>query len=122
MSDKTKAELEAENKELIEENSALTAEVEKLTSELEAATAPIEGTSKVEPPKIALVSRTGQPRNRGGYIIPATEPIVLAIADIDPRDLRAVEGDSQVLKVRSDSPITTNVERFDNSAEREHYS
>lgn len=56
--------------------------------------------------RIALISKTGMPRNRGSYVIPADNPIILDLADVDPRDLGEIEGDGHILSVRSDAEVT----------------
>ncbi len=113
MADKTKADLEAENGELKTKLEELEAQVEELTKP----------GSAPEPRKIiALRSLTGKTRNRGGYAVPFDSTLVLALDSVDPRDLKALEADPHIMKLRTDAPITESPERFDNAAEREHYA
>jgi hypothetical protein len=57
--------------------------------------------------KIAVISR-GPSTRRGTYMIPAASgtPLVLEIATIEPRNLGEIEGDPNILKLRSDAPVT----------------
>lgn len=56
--------------------------------------------------KIALISRTGQDRYRGTYIVPASSILVLDLATVSDVDLGELMGDPHILKVRTDTPVT----------------
>jgi hypothetical protein len=96
---KTIQQLEAENADLVAALDASEKKIEKMQAEIDEL---LGGSRKV----IAIVSRTGQSRNRGGITVPPDHPIVIAVDSIDPKALGEIEGDPQILKVRTDSEVT----------------
>lgn len=87
-------------------------EVVARINDLVAASQLLEGESQTRGVKIALAARTPTGRNRGSYVIPP-DPGVLVL-DIDTMlaeengksNLAAIEADGQIIKVRSDTPLT----------------
>jgi hypothetical protein len=96
---KTAAQLETENAELAAKVATLETQVKQQQTEIDELL--------TEQPKprvlIALESRTGQSRNRGGYTIPSGEAIVLDVATIAPEALREIEADPAIAKLRTDT-------------------